>query len=84
MSKKDYQLNDNPSTIDVDIFDGFHLQSNLRDPPTKYGHLALVLCYSESHEIHTIFDDHVTPSPRDVDIKKQRELYMTTSQLTLL
>lgn len=70
--------NDQPK-FDVDIIDGFHLLNNLREPPVKYGQFAnLVLqniCRTNAHEVHLIFHKDQSPSPGDVNARKQRELY---------
>lgn len=70
-------------SAEVDLIDGFNLLTNLKDAPTKYGQLARnvlrVICNTKAHEVHVFFHKHVSPSPRDIDMRKQKELYDNTS-----
>lgn len=79
MSKNEHQHIRSPTNFDVDVIDGFYLLNSLRDPPTKYGHLSSIvlkhLCNTTAHEIHIIFDKFESPCPKDVDMRKNRELY---------
>lgn len=69
--------------IEVDIIDGFDLMSTFKEPPAKYGHLAILylrkICGTNAHEIHVIFDRHESPSPKDMDIKKYKDMYENAS-----
>ncbi|XP_055307994.1 uncharacterized protein LOC129572103 [Sitodiplosis mosellana] len=74
---------DTPDKIDVDMIDGFNLLSNIKDAPVKYGQLAKyvirILCNTTAHEVHVFFHKHVSPSPRDMNMRKQKELYKNAS-----
>lgn len=78
-SKISDQNNNSPIAFDVDIIDGFYLLNSYRESPTKYGSLSTYLlsniCDTSAQEVHIIFDSYQSPSPRDVDMKKNKELY---------
>lgn len=77
------QQTNKPDNIEVEIIDGFYFLGTFKDAPVKYGQLAKFLlekiCDSNAREIHLIFDHHESPSPRDVDMRKHKELYDTPS-----
>lgn len=79
MSRGDYQHFDNSNDFDADIVDGFYLLNGLREVPVKFGHISTAvlnhLCSTSAQEIHVIFDKYDSPSPRDVHMKKDRDLY---------
>lgn len=82
MSKLDKSYNNNPPKFDVDVVDGFYLLSCMLEPPTKYGQFATavmkLICDSDASEIHLMFEKDRSPSPRDVHVKKIKELYEST------
>lgn len=61
--------------FDVEIIDGFHLLSALRDSPIKYGQFATFflkrICDTNAREIHIIFDKDEIPSIKDLDVRKK-------------
>lgn len=63
-----------PERFDVEVIDGFHYLSTLRESPMKYGQFAEFLlkriCDSDSFEIHIIFDKPETSCIRDLDIQQ--------------
>lgn len=63
-----------PERFDVEIIDGFHYLSSLRESPMKYGRFADFLlkriCDCDCFEIHIIFDKPVTSCIRDLDIQQ--------------
>lgn len=63
---------------DVEVIDGFHLLSGLKDTPSKYGIFALFLlnliCKSSAHEIHIFFDKYKSPSLKDLDVKAREQI----------
>lgn len=63
-----------PEKFDVEVIDGFHYLSILREPPMKYGRLAEFLlkriCDCDSFEIHIIFDKPEASCIRDLDIQQ--------------
>lgn len=73
------QQNNQSIIPDVDIVDGFNLLNSFGESPTKYGHFATFvlsrICDTPAQEVHVLFDKREGPSPRDVDIKKKRELF---------
>lgn len=84
ISKNDHAIDqqaNKPHNIEVEIIDGFYFLSKFQDLPVKYGTLAKFLlekvCDSNVHEIHLIFDHHKSPSPKDAEMRKYRELYDT-------
>lgn len=78
-SKMGGQDTSNSIDFEVDIIDGFYLLNNFRESPTKYGHFSTFLlkriCNTTALEIHIIFDKREASSPRDVAIKKHKDLY---------
>lgn len=75
---------DKPKNIDVDIIDGFNLLNNIgASLPTKYGLMAKyvfqAICRTEAREVHVFFHKNVSPSPRDIAIRKNKELYESAS-----
>lgn len=75
----DGQHNDCPTMYDVDIIDGFYLFNNFRGSPTRYGEFAKFalqkICDTPAKEVHIFFYKREEPSPRDVETKKQMQLY---------
>lgn len=75
-----YRQIEKPDDIEfVEIIDGFYLLNGLKDAPTKYGQFAKFLlqkiCNSNAYEIHLLFDHHESPSPKDEEMRKLKELY---------
>lgn len=81
-AKVDNRIN-TPETIDVDIIDGFNLLNDIKDAPLKYGQLAKyvlrTICNTNAVEIHVFFHKHKSPSPRDVEMRKRRDLFENAS-----
>lgn len=65
--------------FDVDIFDGFNLLRSFQESPIKYGLFATFvlrrICNTSAHEIHIIFDKYDSPSPRDIDMIRRKNIY---------
>lgn len=63
---------------DVEVVDGFHLLSSLKDSPIKYGLFASfflkVICKTAAHEIHIIFDKSKSPSLKDLNLTAKEKL----------
>lgn len=63
---------------DVEIIDGFHLLTCLRDSPPKYGLFASfilkLICKTAAHKIHIFFDNAKSPSLRELNLKAKEEL----------
>lgn len=78
-SKLESHPSNNSIDFDVDVIDGFYFLNGLRESPEKYGDFAKFvlerICDTTAREIHIIFDKHQSPSPRDPDMKKSKELY---------
>lgn len=82
LSKSDinkFEKSSSSMDFHVDIIDGFNLLKGFRDTPIRYGRFALFtlqhICRTSAHEIHIIFDHYESPSPRDVEMKRHKDLY---------
>lgn len=77
------QQTQKPESIEIDIIDGFYFLSTLKESPMKYGQFAIFLLQKLSNttakEIHIIFDRHEHSSPRDMEMKKRKDLYDNTN-----
>lgn len=65
--------------FDVDVIDGFYLLNNFRDSPVKYGlfveFVLRCICNTDAREIHLIFDFPAKRTPRDIDVRRHKEMY---------
>lgn len=79
LSKSDRQHTSEKMKPDVDIIDGFNVMKYFQEAPTKYGQLSTFLlrsiCNTGAQEIHIIFDKYEKGTPKDIEMKKQTELY---------
>lgn len=79
MMKSDNQQSNCSIDFEVDVIEGFYLLATMRESPTKYGQLAKFvlqkMCNTTAHEVHVFFDKKERPSPRDIEINKQKDLF---------